>query len=60
MGKKVEKHLEEEVAGDVADVGADGCSEDEEEEKLLEEMKKDLAADKHGLEVAPAAEQEWK
>ncbi len=60
MGHKVEEHLDEKVEEDVEDAGAKGCSEEEEEEKLLEEMKKDLAVKKPGLDAAPAADKEWK
>ena len=60
LGEKVEQHLEEQIKEDVAEVGAENCGDEEEEGKLLEEMKKDLAANKAGLEATPAAEKEWK
>jgi len=60
LGDKVDERLEAQVEGDVAKAGVGGCSDEEEEKKLLEEMKKELAVDKPGLETAPVAEKKWK
>ena len=42
------------------EAGAENADQEEEEEKLISEMKKELAADKPKLETAPIAEKEWK
>ena len=60
LGEGVEKHLEAKKEEDVKDAGAQDASAEEEEEKLVAEMKKELAADKPSLETAPIAEKEWK
>ena len=60
LGKEVEDHLEAKKEEDVKDAGAENANDEEEEEKLVAEMRKELAADKADLETAPASEQEWK
>lgn len=49
--KKVEEHNKE---------AANGSAEEADEEKLIEEMRKDLKAEKPGLEEGPAKTKEWK
>lgn len=56
----MEKHLEGKKEEDVKEAGAEDANAEEEEEKLVQEMKKELAADKPKLETAPIAEKEWK
>ncbi len=60
LGKEIEDHLEAKKEEDVKEAGAENANDDEEEEKLVAEMKKELAADKVNLETAPIVEQEWK
>lgn len=42
------------------DAGAENANDDEEEEKMVDEMRKELAADKADLDTEPVAKQEWK
>lgn len=60
VGKNIEEHLESKTEKDVKEAGAEDANQEEEEEKLVQEMKNELAADKPGLETAPIEEKEWK
>lgn len=60
FGNGLEEHLEEKTKKDVKEAGAENSNEEEEEEKLIDEMKKELAAEKPKLEDKPIAQQEWK
>ena len=58
LGDGVEKNLEEKVEED-KEQKTDNADEDE-EEQLLDAMKKELKADKVGLEETPTIEKKWK
>ena len=60
FGGDLEEHLKDKAAEDAKQAAGTQASTEEEEEKLIEEMKKELAAPKFQIDETPAEQKEWK